>query len=186
VRNQFDVAETLLSQLITEHPDGLQNEPILGLRVMLALALFGQHKINRTRQVMAEALRLAAPERCIRPFLEHGALCVPLLTLVLHTENSTAETKEFIKKILRITGHDSEALSSLPREYFDLSAASSITPREQEILCLLANGLSNGEIALGLSISESTVKTHLGNIYAKLNVNSRVQALSRAQVLKLV
>lgn len=186
VRQQYDVAEALLRQLIAENPDGLQNEPILGVRVMLALALFGQHKINQTRQVMADAIRQAAPERFIRPFLDHGASSVPLLTLVLHTENLTAEAKEFIKKILRATGHDREALGALPGDYVDLSAASSVTPREQEILRLLASGLSNGEIARELSISESTVKTHLGNIYAKLDVNSRVQALSRAQALKLV
>ncbi|MBN1313722.1 MAG: hypothetical protein JXB30_20125 [Anaerolineae bacterium] len=186
LRKQFDMAEKLLSQLIAENPDGLQNEPLLVAHVMLALALFGQHKVNQTRQVLAEAIRRAAPERFIQPFLEHSTQCVPLLTLVLHTENLTIETKDFIKQILHITGHDSEIQSQLPEEYFDLATAASITCREQEILRLLADGLSNGQMALHLSISESTVKTHLGNIYAKLDVNSRIQALSRAQTLGLV
>ena len=50
-----------------------------------------------------------------------------------------------------------------------------ITEREQEILRLLADGLSNQEIAKQLFISVNTVKTHIKNIYAKLEVNNRLQ-----------
>ena len=67
-----------------------------------------------------------------------------------------------------------------------LSASASISQREQDVLELLGNGYSNGEIAEKLYISESTVKTHLGHIYSKLGVNSRVQAAKRAKELKLV
>jgi ATP/maltotriose-dependent transcriptional regulator MalT len=58
--------------------------------------------------------------------------------------------------------------------------------REQDVLQLLGNGCSNGEIAAQLHISESTVKTHLSNIYAKLSVNNRVQAITRAKALHLI
>ncbi|MBK9125080.1 MAG: response regulator transcription factor [Chloroflexi bacterium] len=60
------------------------------------------------------------------------------------------------------------------------------TPREIEILELIAQGCSNTEIAAELVISHSTVKTHINNLYRKLAVRSRVQALSRARALQLV
>ena len=61
-----------------------------------------------------------------------------------------------------------------PRVHADLSA---LTPRELEVLRLLARGLSNSELARHLTVSEATVKTHVGRILAKLNVRDRVQAV---------
>ncbi len=55
-----------------------------------------------------------------------------------------------------------------------------LTSRELDVLILLARGRSNKEIAAGLSISETTVKGHLRNIFAKLNVLSRTEATSIA------
>jgi DNA-binding NarL/FixJ family response regulator len=52
-----------------------------------------------------------------------------------------------------------------------------LTPREREVLMCLVKGHSNREIGEALYISEKTVKTHLGNIYAKLNITKRVEAI---------
>jgi len=61
-----------------------------------------------------------------------------------------------------------------------------LTPRELEVLELLAAGLSNREVADKLVISSQTVKKHTGNIYAKLGVHSRAAAAARARDLKLL
>lgn len=71
------------------------------------------------------------------------------------------------------------ALSSQGR-VVSLTEAEQLTPRESTVVTLLADGLSNSEIARRESITEATVKTHLSNVMAKWNVRDRVQVLIRA------
>ncbi|WP_394940366.1 response regulator [Psychromicrobium sp. YIM B11713] len=66
------------------------------------------------------------------------------------------------------------------------TSISPLSPRETELLALLSQGLSNREIARSLHISEATVKSHLVNIYGKLDVRSRVDAILEAQRRKLI
>jgi len=70
-----------------------------------------------------------------------------------------------------------------PPVHADLSA---LTPRELEVLRLLAGGLSNAELATQLTLSEATVKTHVGRILAKLQLRDRVQAVVLAYQTGLV
>ena len=61
-----------------------------------------------------------------------------------------------------------------------------LSKRELEILSLMAQGLSNQEIAQQIFISTQTVKVHIRNIYGKLGVSNRLQAISKARVLGLL
>ncbi len=65
-----------------------------------------------------------------------------------------------------------DAISSAPDDYYDL------TPREVEILQIVAKGLSNNETASVLGISKATIRTHLEHIYQKLDVTNRVEAVT--------
>ncbi len=65
-------------------------------------------------------------------------------------------------------------------------SAERLSPRELGVLTLLVKGQSNKDIARGLSIAPETVKSHLKNIFAKLGVACRAQAVSRALSLGLV
>jgi len=79
-----------------------------------------------------------------------------------------------------------QAAARLMREVRAPESPQSLTERETEVLRLLAEGKANKEIALTLSISETTVKTHVSNILMKLGVPSRTQAALYAVRIGLV
>jgi RNA polymerase sigma factor (sigma-70 family) len=85
-------------------------------------------------------------------------------------------TRRLIERFAR----SDEAATVVPR---DLSA---LTAREREVLVLMARGLSNGELAERLSLSEATVKTHVARILSKLEIRDRVQAVVLAYETGLV
>lgn len=85
---------------------------------------------------------------------------------------------------LTLSPEASEALSESSE--FPVFPAEDLTDRERDVLKLLTEGLSNNEIAERLIISPSTVKYHIGNIYTKLGVDSRVAAVSIAIQRQLI
>ncbi|NJK82031.1 MAG: hypothetical protein HC893_07105 [Chloroflexaceae bacterium] len=70
--------------------------------------------------------------------------------------------------------------------YSPIYPADELTTREREVLSLVAAGLSNRDIAQQLQISTHTTKSHTRNIYNKLIVRNRVQAVNRARALGLL
>ncbi|HYI23931.1 MAG TPA: response regulator transcription factor, partial [Thermomicrobiales bacterium] len=89
-------------------------------------------------------------------------------------QRSTAETLASAIAICRLR------LAAPPVTPIVATAEGDLTPREREVLALLAEGLSNAAIADALSISERTVTTHLSRLYAKLDVSTRSEAISLA------
>lgn len=77
-----------------------------------------------------------------------------------------------------------------PSENFSVNEAAlqnlNLSSREYEVLCLLAQGHANAAIADQLCLSLSTVKTHVSNLFVKMDVKSRTQALEKAKRLKIV
>ncbi len=178
-------AEILLRTLL-QRP--VPYEPTMQVRVLLAWSLYEQNKLNQACQVLIEAIRLATPERFVRPFLDYAKPLLPLLALIQHTKTAAAKTQAFSSKILRTTGESpNEIIDLLPQETLDLlTVATPLTERELEVLRLVREGYINREIGQRLHIAAGTVKTHLANIYKKLDVHNRVQAVAAARALNLL
>jgi LuxR family maltose regulon positive regulatory protein len=180
-------ADKLLANLRAAFPEGLPTEPLLKLLLPQAIVLFGQGKVNQAVATLWQGLRLAVREGYIRPFLELGSDMYTLLSLVSQQKQISQEIKRHIVLLLfeiRKSGVDIATISRSNRS--DLVTAASITAREQELLRLVAEGLSNREISQRLSITVNTVKSHLRRIYLKLEVQSRAQAVMKAQELNLI
>ncbi len=181
-------AEKILETLIEDFPYGLSTEPLARVRIPLALALLELNNIYQARQVITESIRLSAHEQMMQPYLEYGTRIIPLLMLMLNYKEITEEAESFVKNIIDLlaSSYGTEKQQHNPEIIKKLTMAGSITEREQEVLSLLSRGYSNRDIAEQLFVCESTIKTHLSNIYQKLDVNNRLLATARADELGLV
>ncbi|MFF2078866.1 response regulator [Kitasatospora sp. NPDC058162] len=92
-------------------------------------------------------------------------------------------TRRLVERFATGAPHPAARGAGAPRLHRDLAP---LTPREVEVLGLLGRGLSNGELAVELTLSESTVKTHVARIFAKLNLRDRAQAVVLAYETGLV
>ncbi len=147
---------------------------ILALRAV-AFQAKGEH--DHALVPLEHALILAQPEDYLRVFLNEGA---PMAELLRRAGTRGIEP-QFVAKLLS----EFEQIADNPI----IVAQPLIEPlsnRELEILHLLADGLSNSEIAARCVISIGTVKAHTASIYRKLNVNSRMKAVARARALNLL
>ena len=134
---------------------------------------------NRQQEALAEFEPvLAYHERLGIPFpiLLEGQSVVPLLRLA--AEEGVQE--RYVTYLLGLLGTADE-----PRPVDVPGTGTSLTPREVEVLGLVAAGYSNRAIAEELVISEWTVKSHLTKVYRKLDVSSRTQAVARAREVGL-
>jgi LuxR family maltose regulon positive regulatory protein len=121
---------------------------------------------------LERSLTLAEPERYIRTFLDEGA---PMAALLRHAL-AQGIGGSYVSRLLAAF---QEPVAGSP-------LVEPLTQRELEVLRLIVDGLKNQEIADRLVISVATVKRHVTNIYGKLGVSRRVQAVAQAQELNLL
>jgi LuxR family maltose regulon positive regulatory protein len=142
-----------------------------------ALAEWQRGKQPDAMTALERALRTAEPEGYVRLFADLGLLMARLL----QEARSRAVMPDYVTRLLTAIGDD--LTSFVPME---AALPEPLSPREQEILELIAAGLTNPEIAVKLVISPETVKKHTGNIYSKLGVRNRTEAAARARALGLL
>lgn len=125
---------------------------------------------------LQDALKKAMPEGFIRTFVDKGE---PMKALLEKLKSQGGELKPYILTILAAFGGAIGAARSLP-------LIEPMSEREVEILRLLADGLSNREIAEKLVIGIGTAKSHVHHILEKLGSNSRTQVVAKARELGLL
>ena len=156
--------------------DGRDGVRIAGL-TLRALALAGRGDTTGALGALEPALRLAEPDGYIRSFLDLG---LPMARL-LQVAAARGILPDYVDILLAAFGEVALATGSdatgLPEP---------LSEREVEVLRSIAAGLTNREIADALYISPETVKKHAGNIYGKLGVHGRTQAIATARELDLL
>jgi LuxR family maltose regulon positive regulatory protein len=157
----------------------------LRLRTTLALAFMSASDRSQAVEVFGEVLKVAAPAGIYQSILDQGPEIGPLLQAVRDDTRNTAQTRETVSYIDRLLDgwrslyqRDSRPQRDAERE--------SLSARERDIVELIAQGLSNKEIARNLGIAPETVKSHVKSIFVKLAVDKRAHAVARAQALGLV
>ncbi len=158
---------------------------LIEILALQALALWAGHEKERAVSTLARALALAQPEGYLRTFVDEGAPMAELLSEVLEGLQRgrliPPIPAHYLRKLLAALERD-EAGARLPAQRLP----EPLSGRELEVLQLVAAGKSNGRIASELFVSVGTIKTHLNNIYRKLNARSRTQAVARARELDLI
>jgi LuxR family maltose regulon positive regulatory protein len=180
-------AGTLLDRLLAAAEAGARMGSRIEIAILRALALAAQGDTDAALAATTYALRLAAPEGYVRLFVDEGAPMAALLRAELGGLRSERLLREYIERLLNAFDQPREQVpqpSVLSPQFSSL--VEPLSAREIEILRLIANGLSNQAIADTLVIAISTVKRHINNIYGKLAVQSRTQALVRARDLGLL
>jgi LuxR family maltose regulon positive regulatory protein len=146
---------------------------IIEIRLLQALAA---ESPQGALQFMLEALKMAQPEGFIRMFVDKGQ---PVKSLLERLKSQGGDLKEYILTLLASFGETRKVSSSQ-------GLVEPLSERELEVLRLMEQGLSNGEIARRLVVTTGTVKSHVHNIINKLEVSNRLEAVIQAKVVKLI
>ena len=151
---------------------------------LLALAHRALGDDNQAAERLAAAIPLAEPMGLVRTFVDHGTRMAALLRDVAAREQGSS----FVARLLAAFRDDSlrGQVSSAPPVPTSHLLIEPLRLREIEVLRHIASGRSNREIADEMVLAESTVKWYLRNIFGKLNVHRRTQALARARELNLL
>jgi LuxR family maltose regulon positive regulatory protein len=175
-QNRVQDARTLLATMERAAQRGARHRKLITIYLQQALV---HQAVGHTEQALERlemALRLAAPEGYRRAFLDEGQAIVDLLPQVRHVAPT------FVDQVLAAAGSGG-TVPTVSRLHVLVEP---LSERESEILRLIAAGRSNPEIADLLYLSLNTVKWHVKNLYGKLQVGNRVEAVARAQELELL
>jgi LuxR family maltose regulon positive regulatory protein len=153
---------------------------ILGLQAMAA-----QAKGDKSLALAAikNALTLAEPEGFVQTFVDEG----PPMAHLLYEALSSGMAPEYVSRLLAAFPlAEPEPVAPTVAQPQESGLIEPLSERELEVLQLVAEGLTNQKIAARLFLSLNTVKGHTRNIYGKLNVHSRTQAVARSRQLGLL
>ncbi len=149
--------------------------------VLQALVLRKCGNEAKAAGALERALVLAQRGGYVQTFVSEGAPIVPLLRLVVECDS----VRGYVSQLLDILG-DCASPGGVATDLEGLSSIERLSEREIEVLELVAQGLTNREIGERLFITQGTVKAHTANIYGKLSVRSRIQAVARARALGIL
>ncbi|MBS1911193.1 MAG: hypothetical protein JST22_04345 [Bacteroidetes bacterium] len=194
-QKEDDVVEQLGPVLQAAEEEG-RDDTVVRATLLRALAYDRLGESDLSLQCCHKVLALAEAEGYVRAIADEGAAAARLLkkyrSALDADELPQPVGREYLDVLFNVLGITTGAprnSETTPEYSYGLGNGSLMTPisdREIEVLRLIAEGKSNASIASALYISVSTVKTHINNLYSKLGVESRTQALARAREYNLL
>jgi LuxR family transcriptional regulator, maltose regulon positive regulatory protein len=175
-QGDYDTALALSKRLLQKAETGRRMGRVIEILVLQALIFQGRKEMDQALAVLKRALSLARPEGYVRTFVDEGEPMVRLM----HLARSQQIEVEYVTALLSACEKTTSPNQPLPKILTE-----PLTVREVEVLNLIQAGCSNQDIAGQLFISVPTVKRHISNIYTKLGVESRTQAVAIGRELKL-
>lgn len=195
IQEEFEKAIALTRELrpIAESTGRVRR--LIELLVLQSLAHRGRGEMNEALAMLLQALTLAEREEFVRVFVDEGEPMVGLLRECVRAMrkgngNHPSRLESYVATLLAAFPKDLTVAAArhpvhaagAPPEYL----LDPLSPREIEVLQLLATGLGNADIARKLFLSTGTVKRHVNNIYSKLNVHNRMEAVAKGRELNVV
>jgi LuxR family maltose regulon positive regulatory protein len=173
-QNQTQEAKQLLSTMGKSAQEGQRFRKLLTIYILEALVELSLEDHNSAVQRLEAALSIAAPQGYRRAFFDEDPAILELLPEVRHI------APDFVDALLAYIDSPPDKLFRSDQLYEALSE------RELEVLNLVAKGYSNRQIAEALYVTLGTVKKHLNNIFGKLQVKNRTQAVASARELNIL
>ena len=175
-RSDYEAALALSERLLRQAETAGWMGLVIEILILKALSYQAKKDSERSLKALERALSLGRPEGYVRMFLDEGEPMTRLLCQVQSRKVGTGYEADLLSRIGTIPGMTQPSMQLLVEP---------LTTRELEVLKLIEAGASNQEISDKLVISIPTVKRHISNIYAKLGVTSRTQAIAIGKELKL-
>ena len=178
LKGMYKEASNLLEILRNRCAKRNMLEAVLRIDILQSANFFNLHDYEQAENTLERALSFSEAEGYIRPFSSYRSMITPILSKLMSTM-CNAKISSHILSIMQACGINTKGVM-VP------DGSEKLTPREMEMLMFLAAGLKYKEIADKAFVSLETVKTHIKNVYEKLNVNTRPQAIKRAQEWKII
>ena len=185
-RNRLVQAQTVASRWLEVAKRNLATRSIVMHLILLAEIAMLRGNRCKARRLFRDAIEQAQPSGWVRPFLDEGET-IGVLLRETYSEGPSPHTPidEFGTRLLTLTRGESVADANATDDE-GLNVAPQLASRELEILRMVGDGLRNHEIGLRLGLTEGTVKWYLQQIFDKLGVRRRSQAVLRTRSLGLL
>jgi LuxR family transcriptional regulator, maltose regulon positive regulatory protein len=197
---QYPLALQWLTALLSSAEQVARVGSMISILALQVAALQASGATQEARRVLLRLLTLAEPEGYIRVFLDAGDPVYQALRALLTTEqeNISPVLASYAHSVIDVFASEQRQTAteqsiplvstSLPRTRSQAASPllEPLTPREEEVLHLLAEGATNQEIADHLVVSLTTVKKHVGSLLLKLAAENRTHAVVRARELSLL
>jgi LuxR family transcriptional regulator, maltose regulon positive regulatory protein len=184
--NRLGDADPILAKLHHEAETTHNDYAALRLGTQRAAVLLSANQPAEASRVFRTVLSTAASAGIYQTILDQGSEIGTLLLVFQEDAERTGRFPELLPYVASLIARWRERYQPGGSSSSSGVIAESLSPRERSIIELIGQGQSNKEIARNLSITPETVKSHVKNIFGKLGVQRRAQAVSRAQSLGLV